>query len=121
MKANELRLGSWFNYFHPENGFSDTQIDIGYLTLLDSEDFESSDYEFEPIPLTEEWLVKFGVKLKHKGCYEPFSDVWWYVEPNGKLIDSGEGIGWAVHLPEFVHEYQNLHFALTGEELVIKE
>jgi len=122
MKAAELRLGNWFNYFHPENGFSDTQIDIDYLILLDSEDFERSDYEFEPIPLTEEWLIKFGFSEKDER-FEVI-DYW----KDTLKVSIGKSRTWfCIKNNSFsvtikhIHQLQNLYFALTGEELVLKE
>ncbi len=131
MKANELRIGNWV--MAPVwRGDKDYLTEVESITswmggMEINHEFQETGYEWgpsikedvKPIPLTEEWLIKFGVKLKYKGCYEPFCDVWWYAEPNGTLIQSGEGIDWAIPLPEFVHEYQNLHFALTGEELTL--
>lgn len=75
----------------------------------------------KPIPITEEWLVRFGFKINSgvssreflmkniKVCnhYEKgflFIVDWWH---SGIMIQS-------------VHQLQNLYFALTGEELILK-
>lgn len=66
-----------------------------------------------PIPLTEEWLLSFGVKALRKGVFD--------------FVKVEDSIGFHVyfigrHLKEiqYVHELQNLYFALTGEELELK-
>ena len=68
----------------------------------------------DPIPLTEEWLIKFG-----------FIKVWnnYRLKPLGYLIDNRlitVGSNYLRHI-KYVHQLQNLYFALTGEELQLKE
>lgn len=85
--------------------------------------------EFEPIPLTAEWLERFGFKEERRdswGIYDEFgfSIPDFEIERNnsGELrlsVNVGEyHIGKPI---EYVHQLQNLYFALTGQELVIKE
>ena len=69
---------------------------------------------YQPIPLTEEWLLKFGFQDRfllcdnHKIDYEitERSEIIFWLNENGINL-------------EFVHQLQNLYFALTGEELKI--
>jgi hypothetical protein len=91
---------------------------------------------FEPIPLTEEWHNKFGTS---KNGFKSFE----YVLPRKNNIDlkviftgdyvmlrQGQGTLeddvvsiWNKDLTKrdmYVHEWQNLYFALTGEELTIE-
>ena len=136
MKASELRIGNYIE------GFYETEIDRGNGIIedveasetvrvvgLDScgfsewsvwvEDGDMEEYdEFKPIPLTEEWLLKFGAKLQPWGWVlneilirwsKLGHKVFWIEIGNGKRIE----------LP-YVHTLQNF-FALTGEELKIKE
>lgn len=75
----------------------------------------------QPIPISEEWLIKLGF-AKSKS---PFSDGIY----EGPIIDhrveynSGTYMYclWSDHLKDvmYVHEFQNLYHALTGEELKI--
>lgn len=87
--------------------------------LCDTDDFE----RLEPIPLTEEWLFKFGFKFDGH-CS------WWKNELIELTIDTGEdeysvfnNNGDYITLKgiKYVHSLQNLYFALTGEELEIKQ
>jgi hypothetical protein len=80
----------------------------------------------KPIPITEDWLLKFGFERtfkKLKGCY---------VDKHGKymLCDNNEN-GFDIYIfgydedlyinsVNYIHQLQNLYFALTGEELICK-
>src|SRR6185437_2058321 len=81
--------------------------------------------DLHPIPLTEEWMRKMGFKsYSEKGD----SFAYWHIgdpedEETGRLWSKGD----IIHLEfpdvelQFVHQLQNLYFALTGEELTIKD
>jgi hypothetical protein len=81
----------------------------------------------EPIPLTEEWLLKFGFEKKYDtfefnglnvdGCVVHFSFDKWASEYEIENCDYTEVPSDIQH----VHQLQNLYFALTGEELTIKQ
>ena len=77
---------------------------------------------FEPIPLTGEWLLKFGFK-KDLGndLYLESTSTSFFVWQNNRveLLDNKNNI--CISYCEYVHQLQNLYFALTGEELTIKE
>lgn len=107
MKATELRIGNLVN----ENG---EVIKIRQETLCD---FANGYVVFEPIPLTEEWLLKFGFKQ----CENEF----WFekgillINTIGTINIKGRKGSEATFNSDvkFVHLLQNLYFALTGEEL----
>jgi hypothetical protein len=78
----------------------------------------------KPIPLTEEWLLKFGFykTTENAGnliCFKNgkytiakwINDKWQFWISTIDLYNS----------PQYVHQLQNLYFALTNEELIIKE
>jgi len=84
---------------------------------------------YEPIPLTEEWLLKFGFeKLKDGGlslrlgtletdyCLDYDESTGLYLVP---FNDRMNGVG--LSRTDSVHQLQNLYHSLTGEELTIKE
>jgi hypothetical protein len=79
------------------------------------------DIEFEPIPLTEEWLIKFGFTEEyrskmHSTFYtENLSYYFWYENKRQYASFKGTDI-----VCQYVHQLQNLYFALTGEELTLK-
>lgn len=117
MKTTDLRIGNRTNN-GVVIGIADGYIECaGNYNITGRTSFRDAD--LEPEPLTEEWLKKFGFE------YEPGSiDVWWVgsfgIDAAGKSYHytCGEyihGIG-----IKHVHQLQNLYFALTGEELILK-
>jgi hypothetical protein len=70
--------------------------------------------EFKPIPLTEEWLIKFGFK-KYSKNFIKYGDIEFYIWTTNndyqiKALDKLIKI-------ETVHELQNLYYLLTKTEL----
>jgi predicted RNA-binding Zn-ribbon protein involved in translation (DUF1610 family) len=82
-------------------------------------------FQFKPIPLTEEWLLKFGFEINRQtkeenniwkrnweeGCFE--------VEQIGTGFYLWDNYCYGTKI-KYVHQIQNLYFALTGEELTSK-
>ena len=122
MKANELRVG---NLVYDDDDI--IEVEAYQLYIL-------TDY-FEPIPLTEEWLQKFGFTKMTDTT--PFnyrihkSKMFFYIRYGTFTTDGGKTdlIGFNglfvgnkfVRVIRYVHDIQNLYFALTGEELTLKE
>ena len=82
--------------------------------------------QIKPIPLTEEWLLKYGAKLKEETSY-PCSK---YYKLKGVMISIDLARFWIpktkiygeyaiLTCPKYVHKFQNLVYELTGEELTI--
>ena len=118
MKNNELRIGNlvlFYNEVVPITGIVKSGFYIGEhgfaINLLDW---------FQPIKLTEEWLVKLGFVKNDSGFYE--QKRFTYHPEHGWNILSQWIKGW-VNVAEikYVHSLQNLYFALTGKELKIKQ
>jgi hypothetical protein len=117
MKVSDLRIGNLIldtNYTE-ERLFKVKEVNISIL-----EDLNNPDFEFKPIPLTEEWLVKFGFKnctLKKFrltiGHWEKRKCSLYWRKGKG-FCKSGKGIK-----VKYVHQLQNLYFALTNTELTI--
>lgn len=114
MKNNELRIGNWV--------LMSDELYLEYYNIQ-AHDFCSSMFEkFEPIPLTEEWLLKFEA-LKDEN-----NDLFIYVDKENDLrlyLTNGFiQVCKNFFCPYFnykhivyVHQLQNLYFALTGKEL----
>ena len=100
MKASELRIGNIVKQGIIESiGISLIQVSD---TIYESEVIES-------IQLTEEWLLKFGFRKVYKTCYQ-YKD--FILDDRFIMMD----IDITIQL-KYVHQLQNLYFALTGEEL----
>ena len=92
----------------------------------------SGEWQAEPIPLTEEWLLKFGFIRNQINTISEVIDV----SGNDKLLEfevtemgldlwiSSDKIDEALYFPvnyiKYVHQLQNLFFSLCGEELQLK-
>lgn len=127
MKAEDLRLNNWVNYKGKEYQVSAIQGDNTIRLWCDDSTHENASdgtigcyyiKQITPIPLTEEWLVKFGFE---KQMFEPCNTY----SKNRILIDwrvVGNRFEEYFYKTEvkYVHQLQNLYFALTGEELTIK-
>jgi hypothetical protein len=130
LSAQELRIGNYIHY-HIEDAMDErkewdelSQIDYDDLRIFTQ--FEDNS-EYRPISLNEEWLRKFHNEdeIEKSGrfpneitIYDRFLFIWkpeykyWYVVS-------------AYHKEyltkiEFLHEYQNFIYCLTGEELILK-
>lgn len=133
MKANELRLGNYYMFQGMRHSCS--YHDIANLAKEEQRGQDSSSSCYQPIPLTEEWLEKFGFEYftkpigQSKLIYEDyrlgnfvvivkpkFNEIEY--APNRYDIDERSHIHPNI---QYVHQLQNLYFALTGTELEIKE
>jgi hypothetical protein len=108
IKASELRIGNLIHKYGEVLVFS-------LQSFLNVYKKQNGFEEYKPIPLTEEWLLKFGfVYLKGHGWV--VGDVFSF-----NINDSFE-LDWYEQAPlKYVHQLQNLYFALTGKELTIKD
>lgn len=115
MKAEELRIGNY--YAIAENdGIKYKQVK---WLINSSNGFFSGDdnltYAAKSIPLTEEWLRRFEYdktnEIEWQGHYHQIEEL-----SQGLFTDKRYGI-----VIKYVHQLQNLYFALTGEELKIKQ
>jgi hypothetical protein len=137
MKASELRIG---NFIYAKE--IETVKEIGI------EDYIWFDYKrnllvehCQPIPLTEEWLLKFGFKAwdYKKTIYTLEIDIdeynnscfrFWFqsdklifdyiqneIHPTESIFDDKNIIRLDV---QHVHQFQNLYFSLTKKELTFK-
>ncbi len=141
---NELRLNNLINCIYHDDDDNETSCigrvmcidDTGlgeWVIWVDSEAKVEEYDSFEPINLTEEWHNKFGVKVnghmsfvyelpRKQTIYLAIVFTGDYVVlRQGKDPKEFEMVSvWNKDLMKrdmFVHELQNLYFALTGEEL----
>jgi hypothetical protein len=131
MTSNELRIGNYVEIDNPKHWSNLKDIPVCVNAISCDNFFD--DYQtisvknnndltynqlikfIKPIPLTEEWLGKLGFIRNEKdmflftknmdliilGCENDYNGLW-----HGRI--------------ESVHQLQNLYYALTNEELIIK-
>jgi hypothetical protein len=124
MKANELRIGNYYSCASNE-GIIYPKVkaiqynEFGFLSDIDGTNFEIC----KPIQITEQWLLWFGFEKSKeqiheydyfKGRYSIFRNS--LNEFNFNFLNPGD---WYMEI-KYIHQLQNLYFALTGEELTVK-
>jgi hypothetical protein len=136
MKAEELRIGNlvWISDTVTLMLYREIEkINIHHLMGLTG--WKEPIVEIEPIPLTKEWLIRFGFNYEDPLIYGKSG---WYLKLKNQDLPSF--IFFNNHLQcslfisssfnmcfidinghcEHVHQLQNLYFSLTGQELTIK-
>lgn len=138
MKLVDLRIGNYLWYEHTTHIVDGIYENMIYSWWVKDGDpvieYEMKDIggamvknpyrdlisQYEPILLTEEWLLKFGFDMKDKNRLD-------WVKGAFNLERSNEDDSkfcfevYSHYIPlDYVHQFQNLYFALTGEELKLK-
>jgi len=116
MVANELRLG---NYIQDELG-SVEQVESlnSYGGEEINEDIVTGVYE--PILLNAEWLLKFDFKPSGTSWLIDMEQIVFDIQSiDEKYYLNSEGLPFSTGF-KYVHQLQNIYFALTGAELTIK-
>lgn len=115
MEAKELRIG---NYVY-NGGIISLDIERLYA-------FNECLYDLQPIPITEEWLLKLGFEKEEGNLYSLYVDdnldvsLWsdtYFSNPTIELTCNGKVVCKNI---KYIHQLQNLYFALTGQELKLK-
>lgn len=146
MKASELRIGNWILPKMKEYKSEWKDVSLGPDIPIQPEPIqvfphlitrmvfnEDTLKMYESIPLTEEWLSKFELEhVEVRGRWIKDKFVIWkqrYLDPLSifeenkfylQMVDFHGDI-FTLHLEiKYVHQLQNLYFALTGEELTFK-
>ena len=130
IKAQELRIGNLVY-----NGFNEV------ITAQSVTELSIGGYNIEtikPIPLTQYWLDKFGFETDYNDI-EKTKQSYLLIDSYGLIIKSymseldttklclcvmeeyAEDTDELTVTIYYIHQLQNLYFALTGEELTIKE
>lgn len=124
MEAKNLRIGNYVKHNHSIGMALPTQLTSG-------NDFDMCD-DFEPLPLNNEWLSKFG--FDDSGYQKGYTGVEFRVNMiMDFILTKPKFMGeWQEHYcydlgqhrfveVKYVHELQNLFFAITTTELQIKQ
>ena len=123
MKESELRVGNLFRFISTNSIESVSDIKTHGLKTPVINNVSIKDTE--PIPLTEEWLVMFGFEYEGgMGFKSPHNTSHWHFSIRNGFIPSiwvsGTILSDGYKGCKYVHQLQNLYFALTQKELIIK-
>lgn len=113
MKANELRIG---NLLEVGGEFQEKKI-IKVTGNLISTLEKGGKIKSKPIPITEEWLKRFGFSHSFDELWEAKSAYFPIQFSEGEAVYSSDMYHHTSEPFKYVHQLQNLYFALTGEEL----
>lgn len=134
IKASELRIGNLLSY----KGEPILIKMISPNTIYFNEGQQSIN-AVDPLLISEEWLMRFGFERTTEGRVNRWAfDIGnKHIAPHGDnkyelssfAIDGKSAFFcdytvnnyWAAKKCHYVHQMQNLHFAITGEELTLKE
>lgn len=122
MDPAELRIGNRIDYTSNQkfNGIFDEEFARYMFDVRDEWQF------LKPIKITEEWLLKLGLERKSRGLefvwvtkHYMFLNLdfgWYFRFKFDGFITFNFGDFFVKDL-QYVHQFQNLYFALTGEDL----
>ena len=134
MEAKELRIG---NYLKTDRECQDDYVEVveiyneNYFCTC-SAGLNYQKEHVKPIPLTEEWLVRFGIKKINNSMFRSGALTFQGTtldnggELHDRIITSRRGFRiclngkFLVNL-EHVHQLQNLYYSLTQKELIWKK
>lgn len=125
MKASELRIGNWIEAKTTPINWEKCKI-----TKDDFKMIRNDDDSIRGIPLTEGWLLKFGFEKDDRFDTQYRIDGHRFTSLNILITnnffspilrrDSQHEV-FELYGIKYVHQLQNLYFALTGEELQITQ
>jgi hypothetical protein len=119
MKANEFRIGNFIKYKNIA-----FQCDLEDLIVI--RDFEDHHYSY--VELNEEWFLKLGFQLENNEC-EEMNYFWWYLdELEISVFKIANRVSYCYEdnygispMIKYVHELQNIYYALFEEEMSIEK
>ena len=116
MKATELRIGNYINEVFIVDGIMKGTV---YGSSTERHQITSYRYsQIKPIQLTEQWFKDFG--FEQFSSYKLYNKGFFQVDKTAKEQDESGYWFFINSYPVnvvYVHQLQNLYFALTGREL----
>ena len=111
MTTRELRIGNLVKRLN----------DLKKIDLSDLECISEGSKIYSGIPLTEEWLLKFGFKKQYSNYIIEAGDYFHSVKKDGEewiySYDESDACCYELRSIKHVHQLQNLYFALNDKEL----
>jgi len=108
MKPEEFRIGNWILAEREEWCINEVTSNLDHSI-------------YEPIPLTDEWLDKFGFELDEETEMYNLITPLQFIDYSFEIIKNAHDrfYQWRHIKVKYVHQLQNLYFALTNEELIL--
>lgn len=126
MKAEEIRIGNLV-----KEGTIDAILfneSLRKCEVIKENGARSFEYIelLTPIPLTEQWLLDFGFQIDGVWCYldfEPRMQIRFYGGNSAEcdIVQYGKFIAFKNGHIKYVHQLQNLFYALAGQELELNK
>lgn len=122
MEASELRIGSIIDFDGMKSIVKEIDNQGVVVFIKETDETEWIDlFQFTPITLTEEILLKCGFEKRSDGHFNMFKqsevDI---IICNDFSSWQCDGINFSVNCIKYLHQLQNLYFALIGTELKIE-
>ena len=121
IEAKELRIGNLVNYIYSELDFSlisGLTYEVPQLDEITC--FQPLYDELQPIPITEEWLLRFGFEPFYiNGKLTHYRIGLYFIKFDGEDFYFELGKGMIIEV-KHIHQLQNIYFALTQKELELK-
>lgn len=136
MNRTELRIGNYISTIHANETYYAPIQKLDYQVCFygeSSQAYLNAPYsELEPIPITEQWLIDLGFK-KHNNRYWDIynegtpmvlnivaSQLGYSATITDESIESDDKEMYLYEI-KYIHQLQNLHFALFQNELILKD
>lgn len=122
LKASDLRIGNYVKFGKLFKKVVEISQDGFYVLDKDGTTLKSTWADLQPIPLTEDILLKCGFQKISTNYEKGFLLLWGNLKTGTidfVLIEPHSNIRHVTAL-SYLHQLQNLYFALTNEELEIK-
>ena len=115
MKAEELRKGNLVKDRKGNTVLVKEVLSLGINTYYETVEYKYN--KIQPIPITEEWLIKVGAEEWPHKKYRKFK-IGMLMIGSTNNMETFSIVNLNMKHFKYQHEFQNLYFALTGEELI---
>jgi len=120
MEAKELRIGNFVSdKINRCISIQEVRQDHYVFTLANGSKIKYHINSAKPIPLTEDWLLKFGFKSVSLGEYQLGSILLDNEYTDKGVFNISDGDHCLSSNVLYVHQLQNLYFALKQQELLL--
>lgn len=119
MESTELRYGNYIECYGVIHKL--WYLDGDTIVIGDDETPTCTVEDAKPIPLTQVWLRKFGFEGRNDTFSKNGFEMFGIEAVSYHPCYDWTGVKVGMRCLEYVHQLQNLFFAITGEELELKD